>query len=172
MSSYLAKYSFVATYLIFGLIVMSSVFPLTEQYQSFPSDKDFSMIGQVKTALEINSNLFATREVNKNNQVFASSETASSLLTNISNSNLSSLWDSTSKIPSRSNSIEYNARILCGTIVGEEGPLRPGHYNSDINIFNRQNFPVSFFWKTVLTSDLQDEKQKQKNKIAILYSWL
>ncbi|MGB8133598.1 MAG: hypothetical protein WCE99_05365, partial [Nitrososphaeraceae archaeon] len=61
-----------------------------------------------------------------------------------------------------SNSIEYNARILCGTIVGEEGPLRPGHYNSDINIFNRQNFPVSFFWKTVLTSDLQDEKQKQE----------
>ncbi len=82
MSSYLAKYSFVATYLIFGLIVMSSVFPLTEQYQSFPSDKNFSMIGQVKTALEIISNLFATREVNKNNQVFASSETASSLPTN------------------------------------------------------------------------------------------
>ena len=47
-------------------------------------------------------------------------------------------------------------------VVGEEGPLRPGHYNSDINIFNRQNFPVSFFWKTVLTSDLQDEKQKQE----------
>ena len=164
MSSYLAKYSFVATYLIFGLIVMSSVFPLTEQYQSFPSDKNFSMIGQVKTALEIISNLFATREVNKNNQVFASSETASSLPTNISNSNLSSLWNSTSKIPSRSNSIEYNARILCGTIVGEEGPLRPGHYNSDINIFNRQNFPVSFFWKTVLTSDLQDEKHKQEEQ--------
>ena len=164
MSSYLAKYSFVVTYLIFGLIVMSSVFPLTEQYHSFPSDKNFSMIGQVKTALEIISNLFATREVNKNNQVFASSETASSLPTNNSNLNLSSLRDSTSKIPSRSNSIEYNARILCGTIVGEEGPLRPGHYNSDINIFNRQNFPVSFFWKTVLTSDLQDEKQKQEEQ--------
>ena len=72
--------------------------------------------------------------------------------------------DSTSKIPSRSNSIEHNARILCGIIVGEEGPLRPGHYNSDINIFNRQNFPVSFFWKTVLTSDLQDEKQKQEEQ--------
>jgi hypothetical protein len=164
MSSYLTKYSFVVTYLIFGLIVMSSVFPLTEQYHSFPSDKNFSMIGHVKTALEIISNLFATREVNKNNQVFASSETASSLPTNNSNFNVSSLRDSTSKIPSRSNSIEYNARILCGTIVGEEGPLRPGHYNSDINIFNRQNFPVSFFWKTVLTSDLQDEKQKQEEQ--------
>ena len=35
-------------------------------------------------------------------------------------------------------SIEYNARYFCGTIVGQDGPLRPGRYNSDINIFNRQ----------------------------------
>jgi hypothetical protein len=31
-------------------------------------------------------------------------------------------------------SIEYNARFFCGTIVGQDGPLRPGRYNSDINI--------------------------------------
>jgi hypothetical protein len=118
------------------------------------------MIGQVNDAWKIISK-FATYDVNKANEVLASSEDSSSLSANNSNVNLSSLLDSSSRIPSRPNSIEYNARILCGTIVGEGGPLRPGHYDSDINIFNRQNFPVSFFWKTVLTSDLQDEKQKQ-----------
>jgi hypothetical protein len=48
-----------------------------------------------------------------------------------------------------SNKLEYTARFICGTITGEEGPLRPGRYNSDINIFNRQSFPISFFWKAV-----------------------
>jgi hypothetical protein len=91
------------------------------------------MVGQVNAAYDIH----------KKNEVFASSDNSSSLAIDNSNVNLSSLSDSSTNIPSRSNSIEYNARILCGTIVGEEGPLRPGHYSSDINIFNRQNFPVS-----------------------------
>ena len=52
-------------------------------------------------------------------------------------------------------SIEYNARYFCGTIVGENGPLRPGRYNSDINIFNRQLYPVSFLWNAVPSLTLQ-----------------
>ncbi len=52
-------------------------------------------------------------------------------------------------LTSGSNRLEYTARFICGTITGEEGPLRPGRYNSDINIFNRQSFPISFFWKAV-----------------------
>ena len=112
MSSYLAKYSFVDVSNFWSDCDVECV--STHRAISILSFRqNFSMIGQVKTALEIISNLFATREVNKNNQVFASSETASSLPTNNSNFNLSSLRDSTSKIPSRSNSIEYNARILC-----------------------------------------------------------
>ena len=51
-------------------------------------------------------------------------------------------------------SIEYNARYFCGTIVGQDGPLRPGRYNSDINIFNRQQSPISFLWKAVPSSNL------------------
>jgi hypothetical protein len=59
---------------------------------------------------------------------------------------------------------------LCGTIVGEDGPLRPGRYDSDINIFNRQNFPVSFIWNAVLSSDFQDNtvKMDEKNSNFIL----
>jgi hypothetical protein len=55
--------------------------------------------------------------------------------------------------------IEYNARYFCGTIVGQDGPLRPGRYNSDINIFNRQQYPVSFLWNAVPSSTLQLNKE-------------
>lgn len=55
-------------------------------------------------------------------------------------------------------SIEYNARYFCGTIVGQDGPLRPGRYNSDINIFNRQLYPISFLWNAVPSSTLQTSK--------------
>src|SRR5919107_356379 len=60
-------------------------------------------------------------------------------------------------LTSGSNRLEYTARFICGTITGEEGPLRPGRYNSDINIFNRQSFPISFFWKAVATSQEQSD---------------
>ena len=64
-------------------------------------------------------------------------------------------------LTSGSNRLEYTARFICGTITGEEGPLRPGRYNSDINIFNRQSFPISFFWKAVAAS--QEEEQSDSN---------
>ena len=55
-------------------------------------------------------------------------------------------------------SLEYNARYVCGVIIGEDGPLRPGRYNSDINILNRQQYPVSFLWNAVPSSTLQSGK--------------
>ena len=67
---------------------------------------------------------------------------------------------------SDSNRLEYTARFICGTITGEEGPLRPGRYNSDINIFNRQSFPISFFWKAVATS--QEEQSDTNFRIRSL----
>jgi hypothetical protein len=164
MCSNLRRYSFPIAFLIFVMLVISNAFTISDQYHSFPSNNSISMVEQVNDTWKRISNNFATHDIHRNNEAFASSENSSSLATNNSNVNLSPLLDSPAEIPSRSNSIEYNARILCGTIVGEEGPLRPGHYNSDVNIFNRQNFPVSFFWKTVLTSDLRDEKQKQKQE--------
>jgi hypothetical protein len=43
-------------------------------------------------------------------------------------------------------SITYAAKFECGTIRGTEGPLRPGHYDTDIGIFNKQSFPVRVTW--------------------------
>ena len=53
--------------------------------------------------------------------------------------------------PDKSNThtIDYYARFNCGTINNENGPLRPGKYDSDITIFNKQNFPLTVIWKPI-----------------------
>lgn len=47
-------------------------------------------------------------------------------------------------------SILYTAKFECGTISGSEGPLRPGHYDTDIGILNKQDFEVRLTWNAVL----------------------
>ena len=42
--------------------------------------------------------------------------------------------------------IVYNVKFECGTILGDEGPLRPGHYDTDIGILNKQDFSVKVQW--------------------------
>lgn len=82
---------------------------------------------------------------NRYNYAFATSESEANSTTSATSVNLDA----------GPGSLEYNARYFCGTIVGEVGPLRPGRYNSDINIFNRQEYPVSFLWNAVPSSTLQ-----------------
>ena len=76
----------------------------------------------------------------------------------IENETNSSTSSTSSNLDSSPGSLESNARYFCGTIVGEDGPLRPGRYNSDINIFNRQLYPVSFFWNAIPSSTPQSSK--------------
>lgn len=47
-------------------------------------------------------------------------------------------------------SVIYTAKFECGTISGSEGPLRPGHYDTDIGILNKQDFEVRLTWNAVL----------------------
>jgi hypothetical protein len=42
--------------------------------------------------------------------------------------------------------LTYTVKFECGTISGSEGPLRPGHYDTDIGILNKQEFPVIVMW--------------------------
>ena len=51
---------------------------------------------------------------------------------------------------SQIKSITYNAKFECGSIIGNEGPLRPGHYDTDIGIFNKQDHPVKFLWNAIV----------------------
>ncbi len=48
--------------------------------------------------------------------------------------------------------ITYVAKFVCGSIVDGNGPLRPGHYNTDISITNKQLSEISFLW-TVSVND-------------------
>jgi hypothetical protein len=40
----------------------------------------------------------------------------------------------------------YNVKFECGTISKDEGPLRPGHYDTDIGILNKQDFSAKIQW--------------------------
>ena len=46
--------------------------------------------------------------------------------------------------------IVYTAKFVCGSIYGDEGPLRPGHYDTSINILNKKNYQVSIMWNAVI----------------------
>ena len=48
------------------------------------------------------------------------------------------------------NNITYTAKFECGSIYADEGPLRPGHYDTDLSIFNKQNYQISILWNVVL----------------------
>lgn len=47
----------------------------------------------------------------------------------------------------------YNAKFVCGSIKGDEGPLRPGHYDTDISIYNKQKYPLKISWNVVSNND-------------------
>jgi hypothetical protein len=49
-----------------------------------------------------------------------------------------------STIPIRN--LIYNVKFECGRISGDEGPLRPGHYDTDIGILNKQDFAAKIQW--------------------------
>jgi hypothetical protein len=63
---------------------------------------------------------------------------------------------------SNSQRIDYYARFNCGTIDNDNGPLRPGKYDSDITIFNKQNFPLTVIWKPI------EINQENKNNFQII----
>jgi hypothetical protein len=58
--------------------------------------------------------------------------------------------------------VEYFARFNCGTINDDNGPLRPGKYDSDITIFNKKNFPLTVIWKAI------EVNQENKNNFKTI----
>lgn len=58
---------------------------------------------------------------------------------------------------SASNSMQnrdviYSAKFECGSVSGNDGPLRPGHYTTDISVFNSQLYTVPFLWNVVVNN--------------------
>ena len=58
--------------------------------------------------------------------------------------------------------VNYYARFNCGTIGDDNGPLRPGKYDSDITIFNKKSYPITVIWKPIAID------QQVKNNFNIL----
>jgi hypothetical protein len=46
----------------------------------------------------------------------------------------------------------YGAKFECGSVSGNDGPLRPGHYTTDISVFNNQLYTVPFLWNVVVNN--------------------
>jgi hypothetical protein len=72
--------------------------------------------------------------------------TATFNISQVSASNSESSSATSSLTTTEVKSIVYTAKFECGTIRGNEGPLRPGHYDTDIGIFNKQEFPIQITW--------------------------
>jgi hypothetical protein len=47
--------------------------------------------------------------------------------------------------------IIYTAKFVCGTIASENGPIRPGHYDTDISILNKQNYDIKLLWNVIVS---------------------
>jgi hypothetical protein len=62
--------------------------------------------------------------------------------------------NSISKTNSTSNpsGVMYSTKFECGSIYGAEGPLRPGHYDTDVSIFNKQKFQTAMLWNVVVNN--------------------
>jgi hypothetical protein len=48
--------------------------------------------------------------------------------------------------------IMYIAKFECGSIFAGEGPLRPGHYDTDVSIFNKAGSESTMFWDVVVNN--------------------
>lgn len=56
--------------------------------------------------------------------------------------------DAVQDIDSRKN-ILYNAKFVCGTVF-DKGPIRPGHYDTDISIINKMSFKIPYYWNAII----------------------
>lgn len=48
--------------------------------------------------------------------------------------------------------VMYTTKFECGSIYAGEGPLRPGHYDTDVSIFNKQRFKTTLLWNVVVNN--------------------
>ncbi len=55
-------------------------------------------------------------------------------------------------LPSSARAVTYNTKFECGSIYAGEGPLRPGHYDTDISMFNKQQSKMQLFWNAVVNN--------------------
>jgi hypothetical protein len=45
--------------------------------------------------------------------------------------------------------VTYTPKFLCGNVMAGEGPVRPGHYDTDISILNKQVYPIKLLMNVI-----------------------
>jgi len=63
---------------------------------------------------------------------------------------LSTNFASAQSTNSTTQDIVYTAKFVCGSIYGDGGPLRPGHYDTSVNILNKKSYQVSILLSAVI----------------------
>ncbi|HJU13931.1 MAG TPA: hypothetical protein VJ792_05690, partial [Candidatus Nitrosotalea sp.] len=48
--------------------------------------------------------------------------------------------------------VMYTSKFECGSIFAGEGPLRPGHYDTDVSMFNKERAETTILWNVVVNN--------------------
>ena len=137
-----------------------SSYPVTSSSRNFtirddgPEDTNRATRGIISISRLHEGNYMVTElkppqgyEVDKLSKVIQISANQSSASATFTNNALNQLQQ---KNNSQIKSITYTAKFECGSIIGNEGPLRPGHYDTDISIFNRQGYSINILLNVIV----------------------
>jgi hypothetical protein len=76
-------------------------------------------------------------------------ESKTILINNTSTATLNGISETNA---SSSSGVMYTAKFECGSIFAGEGPLRPGHYDTDVSIYNKQRLVTTVLWNIVVNN--------------------
>src|SRR5207245_9835174 len=55
--------------------------------------------------------------------------------------------------------IMYTTKFECDSIYADEGPLRPGQYDIDVSIFNKQKFKTTMLWNAIVNNGSASDRK-------------
>src|SRR5918999_640661 len=102
----------------------------------------------VVTQIEASSQ-YQTDKVSKTVEIINQSRNGVATFNNIAWQEGEQQQQQQQKVQNRTSPIRnltYYVKFECGTISGDEGPLRPGHYDTDIGILNKQDLATQIQW--------------------------
>jgi len=80
----------------------------------------------------------------------ALNKTKTTLINNTSAGTLTGIGETNSSL--NSSGVMYTTKFECGSIFAGEGPLRPGHYDTDVSIYSKQRFVTTVLWNLVVNN--------------------
>jgi hypothetical protein len=95
------------------------------------------------------SSQYETDKISKTVEIMNQSRNEVAMFNNIAWQESEQLEQKQQEVQNRTSPIRnltYYVKFECGTISGDEGPLRPGHYDTDIGILNKQDFATQIQW--------------------------